>query len=434
MVTNSVLSRISLFRAAGAVVLALTLSACDGDARPLLEAVEADDIDLATISIQPPSNAILPLFISPGDTLQFSLLGQTLTGGTVTVSPNNRRWSSTNTNVATVSDNGFVVAQNNGRAQIGVRVAGAVAQTIDVNVSDATLQTIERIDGNNGDSLLDACLPDTFTAVGDFGNNDIRALTDVQWSIDAASQTAGAEVFEGLSTPLGAISLVGRQSTNAVAVNDIVLTATVPADEDTGQLAVSASRSFQVRNTITGISITPADPVIVQVGGTRQLVASATFSDQAGSMSITEGAEWIVSLGNGAVSVGTVEGIPGLLSGLDDGTATVLAVCGNAMGQALVRVEDNSGSLSFNRSGTLVLDLSDGTFDELRVSTGTDFNGDEDRDVTDDADWFSSDNTVVTVDTLGDDRGTLTLLSEGEATITAEFGETSITINVRVEN
>ena len=134
-------------------------------------------------------------------------------------------------------------------------------------------------------------------------------------------------------------------------------------------------------------------------------------------------------------SVSTVGENPGLVTGLAMGQARITALCGNNSASTNVTVEDSSGSLSFNRNGSLTLDLvDDRIFDELRVSTGDDFS--TNRDVTNEADWSSSDVSVVTVDSddSGNDRGTLTLISEGTATITAEFNDVEIEIEVTVEN
>jgi len=414
-------------------VFALVLSACDGDARPLTEAVEAIEIDLASIVIQPPVNSIEPLIISPGAPLQMSLFGTAFDNSSVSVSANNRRWVSSNESVATISSDGVVLGRRNGAVTIGVRVAGAVAVGFPLEVSDATIQSIDSIVGNNGANRLSSCLPVNFSAVGNFGGDDLRALSGLEWSIDAASQTAGAEVFEGASTSFGAISLVGRQPTGN-GVSNIVLTATLPADQDTGQPQLSLSRSFQVSDTLTGIEVTPNN-VIIEEGDSVQLVATATFSDQPGSVSVTDGVDWSVELSPSVASVSSVGANPGLVTALEMGQARITAQCGNNSSSTEVRVEDSSGNLSFNRNGNLTLDLvDDRIFDELRVSTGDDFN--TDRDVTNDADWRSSDTSVITVDSddAGDDRGTLTLISVGTATISAEFNDVEIEIDVTVEN
>lgn len=425
--------RMSLSRLVKVVALmsvCFVLSACDGDARPLTEAVEANDFDIASIEIQPPPGALLPLFVSPDEPIQFSILGRTFSGGSVVLSSEDRRWTSTNESVATINDNGVLVGRSNGSASINVRVAGAVAAAFDIFVSDAALQSIERIDGNNGDDTLSSCLPENFTAIGNFGGNEFRVIDDVVWTLDANSQMAGAEIFNNSSTPVGAISLVGRQATGGN-VGDLVLTATLPADAETGQSQLSLSRSLEVSNTLTSLVIAP-EAITVEVGNSERLVASATFSDRPDTVFVTNGAEWVVTLSPGVASVGDVSTSPGVVTGLSTGVASVSAICGTVSDSIDVTVEDSSGSLSFNNNGSLILNLQDGEFDDLRVSTGDEF--DASRDVTDEAEWSSSDTSVVTVDTVGNDRGTLTLLTEGTSNISAEFDGTIITISVTVDN
>ncbi len=432
MVANIMVKTNAFFKAAITLLVALSLASCDGDVRPLVEAVEANDIDLATIEIQPPASSLMPLFVSPGERLQFSILGRTFEGQSVTVSPNNRRWTSSNSNIASVSDNGLVVAHSNGTVSISARVAGAVSQQFNFEVSDALLQGIERIDGNNGGDVLNSCLPQNFTAIGNYGGSDLRALTGVVWSVNTASQMMGAEIFTSNTTPTGGISLVGRQPTGGN-VGDVVLNATFPADDEIGQAAFSFERRFQVSDTLTDLTVAP-ERVDVEVGRTTRLVASATYSNQANPVTVTNGAEWLVVMGVNTVTVGTVGNSPGVVSGVTGGTATVRAVCGNEFDDAIVISANNSGSLSFNRNGTILLELSDRTFSGLRLSTGDTFSSSPDRDVTNEAQWSSSNTNVVTVDTDGSERGTLTLLSEGTATISAEFFDTVITIDVQVNN
>jgi len=420
--------------------LALVLSACEGDARPLTEAVEANDINLASIIILPPANSIEPLNISPGAPLQFSIRGTTLDGSSISVSGTDRRWVSSNESVATVSSDGVVLGRRNGDVTIGVRVAGAVAVDFPLRVSDAPIQRIQSIVGNNGDNELSSCLPVDFSAIGNygvdaFGNDDLRAISGLEWRVDPSSRAAGAETFSRPSTPFGAITLVGRQPTGN-GVSNVVLTATLPADQDLEQAELTLSRSFEVSDTLSEIEVTPNN-VIVEEGDTVQLSATANFSNQMGQVLVTEGVDWTVELSPSpnVASVGTVGANPGLVTGLAMGQATITALCGNNSASTNVTVEDSSGSLSFNRNGSLTLDLvDDRIYDELRVSTGDDFS--TNRDVTNEADWSSSDVSVVTVDSddAGNDRGTLTLISEGPATITAEFNDVEIEIEVTVEN
>jgi hypothetical protein len=54
------------------------------------------------------------------------------------------------------------------------------------------------------------------------------------------------------------------------------------------------------------------------------------------------------------------------------------------------------------------------------------------EDVTLTANWSSSNNAVATVDTAGADAGVVKLLSEGQATITAQLAEQSATAEITV--
>ena len=104
----------------------------------------------------------------------------------------------------------------------------------------------------------------------------------------------------------------------------------------TGTFAVFSETAALVVGTVTSIAVTPANPTI-NVGGTQQFTATATFSDSS-TADITPAAEWA----SGTTSVATISNAPGstgLATGLQTGTSTISATLG-ATGSTLLTISN----------------------------------------------------------------------------------------------
>ncbi len=416
--------------------LLVSVASCDGDARPFEEQIEAGDLNLQSISIAPPANSLVPLYIGSGQGIQLAINGLTFDNEPLLISPENRRWTSSNESVLTVSEGGYVIGRSPGTAFVSVRVGGSVAnEALLINVSDTPLQGIARIAGsgdNNGvlQQALDPCLAVSFSAIGNFGGEDERPLENVEWSIDAASLAVDAEVFRAPNSAPGSTLLVGRTPTSAGGVAAISLTATVLANEDEGTPAFTSTRQLDVDNSLTSFSVSPKEANVL-TGRSVRLTAPVTYSTNNGVNFATNGVAWSVAQGSQAVRVGTVGDDPGVVTAITNGTATVVATCGAFSDSAIITVAGNSGNLVFNRNADIILTLADPDFEGLEVAQGNEFF--QENAVTDEANWASSDTSIVTVDNDGSDRGDIRAVGVGEATITAEFEGARIGITVIVE-
>jgi len=265
-------------------LVCLSVAACDADVRPLEEQIEVANLDLGSISIVPPVNALDPLIISSNQELQLSLSGTTIEGAGVAVSGDNRRWSSNDTSVLTVNEDGVVVGQSPGIAIVSVIVGESVAENpMSITVSDAPLLGISQI-VSAADTVgvisdtLDPCLPVLFSAVGDFGNGDERALSNVVWSVDAESSGLGAEVFTDSSTLDGTTLLVGRTPSGGLAAAaPITLIATTVVEDDSEVPSFSGTRELMVADSLTSLDVLPGS-ISVPAGSSEQFMASATYS------------------------------------------------------------------------------------------------------------------------------------------------------------
>ena len=369
-------SRNCLAKSMSIALLCGGVAACDGDVRLLEEQVEAIDLDLESIAILPPINALDPLFISSDQELQLLLTGRTFAGNIVTVSPDDRRWSSSDSSVLSVNEDGVVVGQGEGTATVSVLVSNVAAmEPLTITVSDAPLLGISEIISSADVSgvfndTLDPCLPVRYTAIGDFGANDQRALSNVVWGVDALSSSAGAEVFTDSASLEGTTILVGRTpSDGGATVGPITLTATTVVGEDSEEPTFTRSVDLIVADSLTSLSVLPEDASLF-VGTEIQLTAPATYSSTINQFA-TNGVEWNVTAGSLVASVEGVGDNSGLVTGMVAGTASVTATCGAFSESALITVTGLLNGLSFNFSADLVLDLEDGDFDDLAVSQGS---------------------------------------------------------------
>ena len=166
----------------------------------------------------------------------------------------------------------------------------------------------------------------------------------------------------------------------------------------------------------TTITISPAEATLQSLGETVQL--TATVLDQNGQVMTGVTVNWTSS----NASVATVSS-GGLVTGMDNGAASVQALAGAAMGTADVTVEQRPVEVRVSPSADTLFALGD----TLRLAAeARDANGHVVADV--EFAWSSSDESVATVDTVG----LVHAVSDGEATITTTSGPASGTAVVRV--
>ncbi|WP_193003613.1 beta strand repeat-containing protein [Aeromonas simiae] len=213
-------------------------------------------------------------------------------------------WSSSDANVATVNASGQVTAVNPGSATIHAQLNG-VAQDLAITVTPATVASI---DLKATDSALALGLSTQLQALATYSDGNVVDVTSqVNWGSSDTS-VLGVDA-NGKVTALG----IGN--------------ATV-----TGQLGgVSQNIGLSVTNAvITGISITPIDPLAKGTQG--QLKAIATLSDLT-QMDVSALASW----SSNNTSVATVD-LDGTVSGVNVGTATIRASLGGESATTAVTV------------------------------------------------------------------------------------------------
>jgi len=392
----------------------LLLVSCSGDPQVFEEAAEADRLDLAALSVVPPADSLTPLYVSRGQQLTFTLSGRNSTTDVVELTSTGRRWSVSRSAVASINSDGLLTAKAAGTTNVKVEIGGIVSDEFEVTVSDAAFQSIDRL---NGELTVDRCVPQRYTVVGVFENEaDFpRTLPDVEWSIlggTGASIDANAD---------------GGAELNAQSVGAVTLRA-----EAMGQTLDSM---VMVADTLRSISILPGT-LAVQVGATQQLQAQGLYvsaDDTETTRNITAGVDWSITTGNDFVTVGNTDNDKGLLRGRAGGAANVTASCGNVQEprDLVVTASSSSNELSFEQGSRLNLS-NDGRSRQLKVSTGSSYESDD--DVTEDAEWtiLNGITTVISLSNLSGSKGQITSVGLGEVTVQATFNNRSASIVINV--
>ena len=400
----------------GAVILVSALvSACDGDSRLFEEAVEVSELDLRSLAISPPAiETGDSIIIAVTQDLPLSLQGTSTDGESAELSATDRSWSSSDTSVATVSDNGVVTGVGTGQATISVSVGSLQADGLTIDVNTSRLVSINSLEPLSGTGDLERCVSTGFFASGLFDDQSLRPLYEVSFDLDNDSDGTVDIVDENIAlvsafnlTPLGVVVSAGEaepllsQLTVLDTLQNLTVTSSDTSVDEDETIQLSASGSFLAT---TGIPVTDADGDTATAGTTRTL-------------DITDGVLWAIASGESIASISNTLGSEGQLLGIAEGTAIAAASCGALASNELtitVNEDSDADELSFNidrSDGLLVLALNE-TF-QLEVSQGDEF--DEDDLVTNDVQFtiVNEGTTSTTISTSSISTGLIVPLTEG---------------------
>jgi len=396
--------------AVSAMLFAL-LQGCSGDPRSLEEAIEANTINLTRLVISSEITSTNQLFINPGERLQLDF--DAFSGDTqIEVSNVDRRWSVSDSSVASISRSGLLVGENNGTVDVVVRIGGIISEPLSISVSDAQLTAIASITGD--DALIECAISGDYTALGLFSDASERELRNVDWSVVDADSGV-------LLQNLPATAVVG-----ALLPGTITLQATVDG--------IQGSRDITVEQGLDSLAIVP-EAITIERGASLALVASANYTDGSTAL-VSELVTWSVDADNGFVTLSQATGETGVLSGVSVGPTILSANCGDAERVANVNVvapqlivsveiEDSEDPLVLNANGAS---------EQLRLFATSDAGSVE--EVTNSANWTITADTgtnTVELDNTGTERGEVTPLNTGQVTITASFRGEEDTITVIVQ-
>jgi uncharacterized protein YjdB len=336
----------------------------------------------------PPPPSLTALQVSPGSTSiaagatqPFTATGKFSDGSSQDVTAS-ARWSSSDTNVASVSSAGMASGVAIGVVTITAQ-SGTIQGTATLNITNAAAN-LTVIAVSPAAASIPANTAQQFTAVGSYSDGSSRDLTAlVSWSSSSAS-TATIDV-NGLATGLAA--------------GTTTISATLGGVTGSTTLAVSAP-------TISSIAVTPVG-LTLGIGISQQYTATATYSDGS-SQDLVSGVTWSSS----STSVATINS-SGLATTVGAGQTTITATVGSFSDTSTLTVVSAhlvsmavtppTGSIAL---GTTQQFTAVGTFDDGSTQLLTSLT------------WSSSATNVASVNS----SGMATATGTGAATITAASG------------
>ena len=353
--------------------LAVFLTTCGGGVRGKV----GRTTKLVSISITP-ANPSIPV----GVTQQFAASG-TFSDGKSHDITTEVAWRSSKAAVATVNSSGLATSVAKGTVAL-TATSGKISGRMTLTVNSAALSSITVTPVN---LIISAGSDRQFTATGRYSDGtDYNISMQVTWG--------------SLNPSVATVNKSGLAA--AVAAG----TATITATSGT----VSGSRTLMVTPLLSSISVTPADPSM-PAGSYKLFTATGTYSDGP-SQEISRQVTWKSS----DTAVATVN-YSGLVTAVAAGTATITATEGSISGNTALTVTPLTlSSISVTHAHPI---MPAGATQQL-AATGIYSEGtinDIAREVT----WSSSNPSVATVD----NRGLVTTIAAGTATITATLGTVS---------
>ncbi len=404
------------------IFLIVLLSACDGDPRPLLESVEASDLNLVSISITPNRTFGDIAYVNIDESVQFSVAGVDAAGNAVSLDRRNRFWKISNTDAGAISRDGRFTALANGQVSVGLELGGLVATEFVLEVSDAELDFIVDIEGSTEASQ---CSESSYTADGFFTDNTERPLFDVNWSIPS-------DVPDGSNAIAKIVSEIeGTVTVGAMAPGQYTLRASVGS--------ASTDLTVSINADLASLALQPSE-ISIQRGQSLGLGARALRDDDS-SNDATRVVNWSLTAVNDEqiATLSNARGSSGQLRGVSPGVGTVTASCGDIMQTAELTVVELTSISSIELEpddSPLELDLSDGE-EQLRAFAVTNNSVDDDVnsrvDITNQANWeVTSGTEFLSVDNSGSVRGEVTPLAEGTATLRVSYLNQTRTVTVNI--
>jgi len=369
------------------VLLALSLVACGGGSS---SNGGSSTSSLASISVNPGS-----ISMSAGSTQQFRAMGNYSDGttkditGTVT-------WSSSSTNVATISSSGLA------KPGSGVTAGSSLQTTISAtsgSVSGSTILTVT-------DNLVSLSITSGAASVNVGANLQLSAMGNYQ---DGKQVSVAGVTWSSSASTVASVSNTGLVT--GVKGGSATITATSGSIRQTTTITVVAL--------VNSIAVSGGSSAVI--GSSLQFAATANFNDGT-SQSITSGATWSSS----APSVATVGATTGLVTAVASGSATIQAAFGGTTGSAVLTVTDNLVSIAITPSSPSV---NVGSTLQL-TATGT-YQDKSTRDLTGTVLWSSNANSVAKFNS--GTPGELNGVAGGSATITATDGPVSMQVTVAVK-
>ena len=343
--------------------------------------------------------------ICPNESVPYYVQG-TFSDGTVQYLTTSVTWTSSNTNVATISINYSNLSAPATGVAVGTTTitaqAGSVTATATLNVKTLSYVTISP---TNPTILVGST--QQFFATAHFTDGTTQSVTSSSsW---ASSNTAVATVGNTTGTYGLAQSLSGGSTTITVT------------------LASSSKSTTLTVKTLTSITVNPATAQVA-VGLTQPFTATGNYSDGT-QADLTTSAQWSSSP-TSVATVSNTAGSQGVATGVAQGTATITARSGSISGSASLTVNPAASLVSIALNPTNPM-LPVGLSRQIQA-IGT-YSDNSTQDITTNVTWSSSQTSVGTVSNASGSQGVITAVALGNTTITAIQGSISSSTTLRVK-
>ncbi|MDW8283104.1 MAG: Ig-like domain-containing protein [Myxococcales bacterium] len=349
--------------------------------------------------------AMNPSAIPKGTTTQLSAIGMYADRFTRDLTTE-VTWTSLDPAIATVSNTegrqGLLTALAKGTVAIRARLGDHNG----IGTFEVTDPILTGLSVSPANRLIARGTTQQFAATGTFSDLTTRDVTrDAVWT-SSDVRVATFSSSPGLAT--------------AVEPGLVNITASLGGHSHTVVLGVTNAA-------LVSIGLTPANPSIAK-GTTQQLVATGTFSDQT-TQDISSLVTW-ASMDPAVATVSNLPGSKGLVSGVAKGQTRITATL---FGQ--------TGSLTFSVTDAVLVGLGitppnpflpSGVTESL-TATGY-FSDGTTQNVTDAANWTSSDSRIVEVSNATGSKGLATAVAPGSARITAALGGKTAAASVAVRD
>lgn len=281
MKTAPTVRRFALLTLVGAVSTALAL-ACGGES-PMNGGGGGGGV--ASVSVSPAEDSI-----AVGETTRFSASAQDADGGSVSTS---FTWSSTNTSVATVDDQGVATGQGGGMAEI-VAEADGVADSAELTVTSgggASAASIQAVSGSGQHGVTTRSYADSLVVEAQDDNGDPVSDVQIDWAV-----ASGDASFSSSTTTTGSDGRARVEVTAGTSTGPITVEATadgaqgspVSFDLDTSVALVIVGDNFFEdpngrQNGNASVSIAVGDTVLWEWQGSNPHTVTSDSSPSGGS-------------------------------------------------------------------------------------------------------------------------------------------------------
>ncbi|THF74922.1 Ig-like domain-containing protein [Cohnella fermenti] len=341
----------------------------------------------ATIAVEVDATSILTasstnVYLNIAGTKSITLTATLAAGGSSDVT-SLATWSSSNSDVAYVS-NGVITGASSGSATVTATYNGkSVKIAVDVEVAKYLDIGSDELAMSAGDS------PKQLTLKATFSNGSVVDVTSkATWS---SSNEDAASAEGGLVTPY-------KMGKTTVSASYGGKTATVTVYVDMPSKLTTTNKT-------------------IRVDVDKDVTADLTAVFSTGEVDVRKDAEWTSKNGD----IATVK--DGVITGVKEGSTTVVAEYGDLSVTYTVKV----GLMDELTPSTRLITLSVSDSEQITLTAAVDENS-APQDVTSKATWKSSKASVADVK-----KGLITGYAKGKTTITATYGGQTVTISVEVD-